>query len=604
MNLRKFSAIALASLVHCVTAEEIQAVGGAEPAVQAHGPVDLNAENFQQHLDKYEYTLVAFGAPWCPYSNALQPVLAQLSQVTQEQTNFAVGRVNCDDQKAVCQHNQITKYPTIKFIQEGITRPQEYRSARTVGALQTYIKKEMEPVVAPLGNLDVDTHLAENKAKKVVIAKFRHGRDTGDFKAFDNMAKTLRGHCQFYHTDQDHHFEGAVGNRLIVLKKHDDHEMYPDQNPDAEVLDDTTTAHLNEWLQAQCKPLIDELTFENSEALVEEGKPLMILFTKPDDSESREIFKKAVRDLVAHEASRVKFLVADGTQFKHPLQHISKTMDDLPVLAVDSFKHMYDFGDFRDLQHSGRIQTFINNLFNNQLHERFHHGDMTAKTCMWRQTGGCIADGPREVHADKKCDAVLDAKTSGFCECGVEHFGVVLRMDCGHEKTTCEEKCQKAHEDSRNERLAQCMFKQTAKCDPDGPAEVNEDKDCLTIIHHGTSGRCECSPTGPVLKYTCKHDHFTCKDVCMKEMARLEHEITGDIKEGLAVDKALTGNAHEYQKGLVEDMKKNHAEAAAASEKQNNAQRAMDAEPEGESQFEKLGPSKRRYSFVGNRDEL
>jgi len=37
----------------------------------------------------------------------------------------------------------------------------------------------------------------------------------------------------------------------------------------------------------------------------------------------------------------VNCLVANGLKFSHPLHHLSKTANDLPVLAIDSFRHMY-----------------------------------------------------------------------------------------------------------------------------------------------------------------------------------------------------------------------------------------------------------------------
>jgi len=37
----------------------------------------------------------------------------------------------------------------------------------------------------------------------------------------------------------------------------------------------------------------------------------------------------------------VTALTADGLQFTHPLHHLGKTVNDLPLVAIDSFKHMY-----------------------------------------------------------------------------------------------------------------------------------------------------------------------------------------------------------------------------------------------------------------------
>ena len=37
----------------------------------------------------------------------------------------------------------------------------------------------------------------------------------------------------------------------------------------------------------------------------------------------------------------MNFLTADGEKFTHPLHHLGKTAKDLPILAIDSFRHMY-----------------------------------------------------------------------------------------------------------------------------------------------------------------------------------------------------------------------------------------------------------------------
>ena len=42
-------------------------------------------------------------------------------------------------------------------------------------------------------------------------------------------------------------------------------------------------------------------------------------------------------------AAGVNFLTADGLKFSHPLYHLGKSTNDLPVLAIDSFRHMYLF---------------------------------------------------------------------------------------------------------------------------------------------------------------------------------------------------------------------------------------------------------------------
>jgi len=45
--------------------------------------------------------------------------------------------------------------------------------------------------------------------------------------------------------------------------------------------------------------------------------------------------------MVAVCSGSVNCLVANGLQFSHPLHHLGKSANDLPVLAIDSFRHMY-----------------------------------------------------------------------------------------------------------------------------------------------------------------------------------------------------------------------------------------------------------------------
>ncbi len=45
----------------------------------------------------------------------------------------------------------------------------------------------------------------------------------------------------------------------------------------------------------------------------------------------------------------INCLHADGAQFMHPLQHLGKSAADLPILAIDSFKHMFLFPDINEI---------------------------------------------------------------------------------------------------------------------------------------------------------------------------------------------------------------------------------------------------------------
>jgi endoplasmic reticulum resident protein 44 len=119
------------------------------------------------------------------------------------------------------------------------------------------------------------------------------------------------------------------------------------------------------WTNEKCIPLVREITFENAEELTDEGLPFLILFHQADDHQSIELFEHEVAKQLMHERSNIRssqtvylssFLLAsinclhaDGAKFIHPLQHLGKSTNDLPLLLIDSFRHMFLFPDIKQI---------------------------------------------------------------------------------------------------------------------------------------------------------------------------------------------------------------------------------------------------------------
>lgn len=73
-------------------------------------------------------------------------------------------------------------------------------------------------------------------------------------------------------------------------------------------------------------------------------------------------------------SENINFLTADGERFAHPLHHLGKGQDDLPLIAIDSFRHMYLFKDVSDMDVPGKLRQFIQDLYSGKLHREFHQG--------------------------------------------------------------------------------------------------------------------------------------------------------------------------------------------------------------------------------------
>ncbi|KRY17263.1 Endoplasmic reticulum resident protein 44, partial [Trichinella patagoniensis] len=143
-------------------------------------------------------------------------------------------------------------------------------------------------------------------------------------------------------------------------------EEYPDS------LDNLDAVH--SWVSNKCLPLVREITFENAEELTEEGLPFLILFYKPNDKDIIKVYTDQVMQQLLDQKSSINFLYADGNTFAHPLQHLGKSIKDLPVLAIDSFRHMYLFPNIKDLTVPGKLKQFVLDLHSGKLHREFHDG--------------------------------------------------------------------------------------------------------------------------------------------------------------------------------------------------------------------------------------
>ena len=53
---------------------------------------------------------------------------------------------------------------------------------------------------------------------------------------------------------------------------------------------------------------------------------------------------------------------------------MGKSVSDCPVIAIDSFKHMYLFPDYSKAYEKNKLLTFVKDLDTGKLHREFHHG--------------------------------------------------------------------------------------------------------------------------------------------------------------------------------------------------------------------------------------
>ncbi|XP_021927499.1 endoplasmic reticulum resident protein 44 isoform X2 [Zootermopsis nevadensis] len=280
-----------------------------------------------------------------------------------------MAKVDCDKEGSIATRFHITKYPTLKVFRNGQSTKREYRGQRSAEAFLSFIQKQLADPIREFADLKELKELDDTK--RTVIGYFDQ-KDVPEYNVFRKVATGLKEDCQFVvgfgaASAQMH----PQGQPIVVFRA--DKARSNDQD---ETFVGNLNAYdeLNTWVTEKCVPLVREITFENAEELTEEGLPFLILFHKPDDNESVKKFKYLVTNELLSEKKSVNFLTADGVRFAHPLHHLGKSQSDLPLIAIDSFRHMYLFPDVKDMEVPGKLKSFLQDLYSGKLHREFHYG--------------------------------------------------------------------------------------------------------------------------------------------------------------------------------------------------------------------------------------
>ncbi|XP_075257287.1 endoplasmic reticulum resident protein 44-like isoform X2 [Convolutriloba macropyga] len=342
-------------------------------SVQCGPALELGASDFDTHIKNYDLVLVDFHARWCKFSRMLDPVFDEASQALDElykdkESSVKLAKVDCEKESEIAKRYGINKYPTIKLFKAGKIEKREYRGSRTKDAFVEYIGKMLESPVKEVKDIDDLADLLDKK--KTNMIGYFDSKDSPDFKQFDRVAGMLRHDCGWFAAfGEVAQSQKPAGSFQIVAKP-----------PNVEHAEKIFTSSLKThdmfyaWAQDKCVSLVRVITFENAEELTEEGIPFLILFHKPDDTESPRLFTEVVQKQLYPLKEIVTFLTADGVQFAHPLHHMGKQIKDLPVLAIDSFKHMYVYPHQDKMFDAELLKTFIRDLQSGKLHREFHHG--------------------------------------------------------------------------------------------------------------------------------------------------------------------------------------------------------------------------------------
>lgn len=162
-----------------------------------------------------------------------------------------MGKVNCDEETGIAKRFQITKYPTLKIIQNGEQLKREYRGQRSKEAFAEFVRNQLKDPVKEFSHLK---DLEKLDTKKRIIVGYFDRRDMAEYSIFRRVAANLKDDCHFY-----------VGFGDVVSQMHPPGVPIVVFRPDIDLShdnDETYTGKLDKidelkiWAQDKCVPLV------------------------------------------------------------------------------------------------------------------------------------------------------------------------------------------------------------------------------------------------------------------------------------------------------------------------------------------------------------
>ncbi|CAF1380499.1 unnamed protein product [Rotaria sordida] len=341
------------------------------------GAIEITTDNLDSILSSHEIVLINFYANWCQFSKMVNPIYDKLAdKVSKEYSReglIAIGKVDSDLESSISTKYYVNKYPTFKLFRHSILTKREYRGARQIDGLLDFIHKQIQ---SPIIKLSTPTDLLELDRKKSYIIGHFNDENSSNYKIYSKVANLLRDEC---------HFAASTNIEKFKNENQRDDIVYYRSYKSSNLKDEYYNGLLNNsqsfytWTNDKCIDLVREITFENAEELTDQGLPLLILFHHIDDHQSISLFQDQIAKQLMHYTSRINCLHADGEKFLHPLRHLGKTIDNLPLLVIDTFQHMFIFPDFKQISINGKLLEFVKDLDSGKVHKDFHNPQSSTK---------------------------------------------------------------------------------------------------------------------------------------------------------------------------------------------------------------------------------
>lgn len=123
-------------------------LGLAGLAAATSNVIVANNQNFDDIVFKSgKHSLVDFYASWCGHCKKLSPIYDELAETYKKSKDVQIVKIECDENRVMCQQFGIQGFPTLKLFKNGESEPIDYEGPRDVESFIKFIGKNTDSYV-------------------------------------------------------------------------------------------------------------------------------------------------------------------------------------------------------------------------------------------------------------------------------------------------------------------------------------------------------------------------------------------------------------------------------------------------------------------------
>ncbi|CAN8234163.1 unnamed protein product [Cochlearia groenlandica] len=297
----------------------------------------LDHTNFTETINKHDFIVVEFYAPWCGHCKKLTPEYEKAaSELNSHNPPLVLAKIDASEEsnKGIATEYKIQGFPTIKIFRNGGKSVQDYNGPREADGIVSYVKKQSGPASVEIKSADAASEVVGDQS--VVIVGVFPKLSGEEFDSFIALADKLRADYDFAHTLDAKLLprgDSSVAGPVVRLFKPFD-ELFVDSK-------DFNGEALEKFIKESTIPLVTVFDsnpsnhpYVNKFFQSQATKVMMFVnFT----GETAESLKSMYREVAtSYKGQDLSFLVGDSETGKGALQYFGLEESQVPLIIIQA----------------------------------------------------------------------------------------------------------------------------------------------------------------------------------------------------------------------------------------------------------------------------